>query len=56
MRIRAVGKGSDNLTLVQPTLVYTATSVPCDWAAAVMRKPLANTEKANAGPTARQTD
>ena len=36
--------------------VYTTTSVPCDWAGAVMRKPLANAEKANAGPTDRRTD
>ena len=40
--------------------VYTTTSVSCDWAGAVMRKPLANAEKSIAGrtdgPTDRRTD
>ena len=36
--------------------VYTTTSVSCDWAGAVMRKPLANAEKSIAGRTDGRTD
>ena len=36
--------------------VYTTTSVSCDWAGAVMRKPLANAKKSIAGRTDRRTD
>ena len=36
--------------------VYSTKSIPCDWAGAVMQKPLANAEKANDIPTDRQTD
>ena len=36
--------------------VYTTTSVSCDWAGAVMQKPLANAKKSIAGRTDRRTD
>ena len=36
--------------------VYTAESVACDWAGAVMRKLPENAEKTNALPTDRRTD
>ena len=46
----------ENEILVENKAVYTAESVACDWAGAVMRKLPKNAEKTNALPTDQPTN